>query len=128
MECLPRGAACQVGDHVLHGGEVGRRVIGADACLVVAENHVHDPMQAVLDSPMSAHDRGNESRRQGQRGNVVARLGGDLAVDLAKAFNHDDNGQAGPVVALTQPFDIVGNRDGLCLDTAVACHRLLPRG
>jgi hypothetical protein len=38
------------------------RVIGSDAAFVVAENHVHDPMQAVLDRPVAAHHRSKEMR------------------------------------------------------------------
>ena len=40
----------QVVGHVFDGGEISRSVIGSDAALVVAEDHVHDPMQAVLDA------------------------------------------------------------------------------
>src|SRR5215831_11903299 len=44
-----RGSPDQVEGHVLDGGEVGRGVIGADTAFVIAEHHVHDPMEAVLD-------------------------------------------------------------------------------
>jgi hypothetical protein len=33
---------------VLEGCEVGGRVIGSDAAFVVAEDHIHHPVQAVL--------------------------------------------------------------------------------
>jgi hypothetical protein len=42
---------------VFDGGEVGWGVIGADAALVVAESHIHDPVQAVLDHPMGSDSR-----------------------------------------------------------------------
>jgi hypothetical protein len=32
---------------VFDGGEVGWGVIGADAALVVAESHIHDPVQSL---------------------------------------------------------------------------------
>ena len=32
-------------------------MIGAHAALIVAEDHVHDPMEAILDTPMAAEDR-----------------------------------------------------------------------
>ena len=38
---------------VLEGGEVGGRIIRADAAFVVAEDHVHHPVQAVLHRPMA---------------------------------------------------------------------------
>src|ERR1019366_4457242 len=56
----------QVMGHVFDGGEIGRGVIGSDAALVVAEDHVHDPMQAVLDCPVAAHDRSEEGGQHDQ--------------------------------------------------------------
>ena len=52
--------------HVLDGGEVCWRVIGSDPALVIAENHVHDPVQAVFDRPMAAHNRPEERRYHDQ--------------------------------------------------------------
>ena len=49
--------ADQVEGHVLDGGEIGGGVISAHAALVVAEDHVHDPVEAVLDGPMCTNDR-----------------------------------------------------------------------
>ena len=51
------GFADEVVGHVFEGGEVRGGLIGADAAFVVAEEHVHDPVQAVLDRPMVADDR-----------------------------------------------------------------------
>src|SRR5208283_296132 len=51
----------QVMGHVFNGGEIGRGVIGPDAALVIAEDHVQDPMQTLLDRPVAAHDRSEES-------------------------------------------------------------------
>jgi hypothetical protein len=50
------GFSDQVVGHVLEGGEVGGRLIGADAAFVVAEDHVHHPVEAVLDRPVAADD------------------------------------------------------------------------
>ena len=50
---LSPGSPDWVEGHVFDGGEVGWGVIGADAALVVAESHIHDPVQAVLDHPMA---------------------------------------------------------------------------
>ena len=40
--------ANEVKRHVLDGGEIGGGMIGADTALVISEDHVHDPVQAVL--------------------------------------------------------------------------------
>src|SRR5438105_3028897 len=63
---LARGVSDEVVGHVLYGGEVGRGVIGADAALVVAEDHVHHPVETVLDRPVAADDRPQEAGQQGQ--------------------------------------------------------------
>lgn len=39
---------------MLDGGEVGWRVFGSDPALIVAKDHVHDPMKAVLDAPVAS--------------------------------------------------------------------------
>ena len=44
--------------HVLEGGEVGGRVIGSDAAFIVAEDHIHHPMQAVLEKSSLHFGRG----------------------------------------------------------------------
>ena len=36
---------------MLDGGEIGGGVIGADPAFVVAEDHIHHPVQAILDTP-----------------------------------------------------------------------------
>ena len=117
----------QVVGHVLDGGEVGRGVVGSDPALVIAEDHVHDPVQAVLDRPVAADDRTQQVRRQHQRGDVEACLPLDLSADLARAFDHDDGLQARPVVAFLQPGDIVDDGGGPGFDAAViAIDRLVP--
>lgn len=52
------------------GGEVCRGMIGSDPAFVVAENHVHDPMQTVLDRPVTSYDRSKKVRQHDQRGDV----------------------------------------------------------
>lgn len=53
---------------MFEGGEVGGRVIGSDAAFVVAEDHVHHPVQAVLDRPVTADDRPDLAGKPGKRG------------------------------------------------------------
>ena len=52
-----RSFSDQVVSHVFDGGEVGGGVFGADAAFVIAEDHVHDPVQTVFHRPMTADDR-----------------------------------------------------------------------
>src|ERR1700674_3810454 len=47
----------QVEGHVLESCEIGGGVIGADTAFVVAEDHVHHPVQAILDGPVAADNR-----------------------------------------------------------------------
>jgi hypothetical protein len=56
---LARGASDQdqVEGHVLDGGEVGGRVIGANAAFIVREIHVGDPVSAILDHPVGSDSR-----------------------------------------------------------------------
>ncbi len=104
---------------MLDGGEVGGGMFGSDAAFVVAEEHVHDPVQAVLDRPMASHDGAHAFSRQVQRGDVKARLTFDPAVDLAAGIDDDDAVQAGPGVALAQPAYVVDDGGGAGLDAAV---------
>ena len=63
---------------MLEGGEIGWRVLGADAAFVVAENHIHHPVQAVLDCPVAADDRSHLVRQPHQGGDVEAGFPLDL--------------------------------------------------
>ena len=99
--------------------EVGGRVIGAQAAFVVAEDHVHDPVQAVFDAPMIADDGAEAFGRQIERGDVEARISLALAVELAQAVQDDDAGEARPGVALAQPVNVVDHGGGARLEAAV---------
>ena len=104
---------------MLAGGEIGWGVVGPDSAFVVAKDHVHDPVQGVLDGPVGADHRADRGGQHRQRGDVEARLVGDLAVDFAPAFDHDNGVQARPLVARLQPVDVVDHRVVSGLDTAV---------
>src|SRR5271165_6195715 len=113
--------------HVLDGGEIGWRVIGSDPALVVTEDHVHDPMKAVLNCPVAAHDWPEESRHHDHRGDIKPCLLLGFSADLAAAFDHHDSVQTRPVVALLQPFDVGDDGGGSGLDAAmVAIDRRIP--
>ena len=124
---LAGGFTDQVVGHVLEGGEVGGSVLGSDAAFVVAEDHVHDPVEAVLDCPMTA-DHGSELACQPrQRGDVEARLPLDFVGDFARAIDHDNALQSRPIVALLEPRHIMDRGVGSGLDAAViAVDGLMP--
>ena len=52
--------------HVFDGGKISRRMIGPDTALVVAEEHVHHPVEAVLDGPVAAYGGSDEMRQHQQ--------------------------------------------------------------
>ena len=84
------------------GGKIGGRVAGADAAFVVAEDHIHDPVQAVLYRPMLANDGAKLLGGVGQGCDVEAGFGLGFGPGFARAFEHDDAVQPRPVVALAQ--------------------------
>lgn len=99
--------------------------IGSDTTPVVAEDHIHHPMQAVLDRPMTADDRPQKIGQQDQRRDVKPRLPLDLSAphaccrEFTDALDHDNAREAGPVVAFLQPGDVVDDGGGSGLDAAV---------
>src|SRR4051812_19383195 len=90
------------------------------------KTHVQDPVQAVLDGPVTADDRTQQVRQQHQRCEVEACLLLDFSGDLSRALNHDHRLEARPVVPFLQPGNIVDDSGGPGLDTAmIAVDRLI---
>jgi hypothetical protein len=54
---LARRAADQIVGDMPDDGEVGWGIFGPHSAFVVAESHVHDPVQTVLDAPVIAYRR-----------------------------------------------------------------------
>jgi hypothetical protein len=104
---LARGLAGEIVGDVPAGCEISWGVVGSDAAFIVAKDHVHDPVQGVLDGPVRSDHRADRGGQHHQRGDVEACLVGGLAVDFAPAFDHDNGFQAGPLVARLQPVDFV---------------------
>jgi hypothetical protein len=97
---LSRRLAVKVVGDVSASREIGRGVGGSDATFVVAEDHVHDPVQRVLDGPVRADHRTDSLRLERERGDIKARFVCYLARDFALAFHHDDALQARPFMSL----------------------------
>ena len=97
---------------MLQGGEVGGGVIGSEPASVVSEDHLHDPVQAVLHGPVVSDKGSHLAGRHAQRGDVEAGLMLDFAAEFAAAVDHDYAFQAGPSMAFLQPGDIVDDGDG----------------
>src|SRR5437879_13367922 len=101
-------------------------MIGANTAFVIAEDHIHHPVQAILYRPMAADDRPERMRQPHQGRYVKARLALDLVGDFARALDHDDALQSRPIVALLQPSEIMDCGVGYGLDaTLFAVHSLL---
>jgi hypothetical protein len=94
-------------------------VFGSDAAFIVAKDHVHHPMQAVLDGPVTSHDGAEAVGRQDQRCDAIARLVLGFAFDFTLAIDDGDAVQARPIMALALPGDIVDDGGGSGLDAAV---------
>src|ERR1035437_3382307 len=78
------GFSDQIEGHVSQRGEIGGGVVASDTAFVVAEYHVHHPVEAVFARPVAADDRPQLDRQPGQGGDVKARL----ALDFVSAFAH----------------------------------------
>jgi hypothetical protein len=111
---------------VLYGGEVGRGVVGAHPAFIIAEDHIHDPMQAIFDSPMISNDKAELRGQEQQRCDVEAGFLFRLSVNFSDALDDDDAVQPWPIVTFLEPCDIVDH--GCCpgLDASmIAIDRLV---
>ena len=71
---------------MLDGGKVGGCVLGSDPAFVVAKDHVHDPVEAVLDRPVAPHNRSQLVGWEHERGEVEAGFLLDPACGLPGAM------------------------------------------
>jgi hypothetical protein len=69
-----RRSSDEIECHLLDRRQIGGRMIGPDAALVVSEDHVSHPMQVVLDGPMTADDRAHEVGEKKRRSDAEAHL------------------------------------------------------
>ena len=79
-------------------GEVHGCLAFADAGGVVAEGHIHHPMEGIFDRPMAADGMQQPLRVWRQRGDVIAGFGGGSVLDDTDGFDAQDRGKASPAV------------------------------
>jgi hypothetical protein len=104
---------------MLDGVETGGYVIGSHPAFIVSEGHIDDPVQAVLDRPMTAHDQSNGRRWQAEGGDMQTRLFRNDTGDFSDVVDHDNVLQSWPGMPFLEPSDVVDH--GRCprLDAAV---------
>ncbi len=97
----------------------------AEPGLVVLEDDVECPVQAVFDGPVAAHGLASAFGGQESRGDVVARLEAASVTELGARGDADQAGDCGETklpgeaTVAGEPGDVVGDRDGSFLDAAV---------
>lgn len=69
---------------------------GADAALVLPEDHVQDPVQGILDAPVAAHTPQQGPCIRQQAGNAVTGLRSDPILLPPLRLDHDQVVQVGP--------------------------------
>ena len=77
---------------------------GADAAFVIAEHHIHDPVETVFHGPMAAYDGPKRSGLQLQRRNAEPGFAFDFAGGFALAFDHGQGLEAAPATLVWLPF------------------------
>lgn len=80
---------------VFDDGHILRPVEAAQAGEIVVEDDIENPVQPVLNAPMSAHGGGECFGVERCRGQVISPLLGERAVALAPGFDQADHGQMG---------------------------------
>jgi hypothetical protein len=94
-------------------------MIGSHTAFVITEDHVHNPMQAVFNRPMAAHDRAHESCRAHRGGDIKPCLLFGFSADLTAALDDDDGFQSWPAMSLLQPLDVMDDSGCSGLDAAM---------
>jgi len=94
---------------VFDGGEVGGGIFLSDAVFIVSEDHVQDPMGAVLNAPVIADCRGDDLCVGGERRDKEASFRGCFIGGFALGGNGDNASEAFPGVAFREPFDVLGD-------------------
>jgi hypothetical protein len=91
------------------------RLTGTGAHLIVDEDDIHAPIQAVLHGPMSAYGAGDALGIRRQAADIEAPLKGRLAVDAAFRFDHRKGFQIGPLLGFGQAIQLLLNWVSMCM-------------
>jgi hypothetical protein len=70
---LAYGLSGEIVGDVPAGCEIGWGIVGSDVALVVAKDHVHNPVQGILDGPVRSDRRAGHNGQHHQRDDVEAR-------------------------------------------------------
>ena len=106
---LGRVSLQEIEDQMTQDGEVLGGVSGADPAPIFAEADIQRPMQRVLDGPVATHGAGEGGRVGPDTTEIEAPLGGELALILARAFDHPNRAQVSPLVVSREPGNFFGD-------------------
>ncbi len=89
---------CDVEGEASHQGEVLGSVVLSVSLSVLVHGHVEDPVEAVFDGPMGAHDMLEAVGRERGAHDAVAGFGFGLPWGFARCLDLAEGGQAGPAM------------------------------
>jgi hypothetical protein len=107
-------------------GHVFGAVAGSEARLVLVEDDVEDPVEAIFDPPMAAHGVGGGFGGEGGGGDIVSGVEAAVILEFGTRRDLDDGGDggqaqfAGEAPVAIEPLDLADDGDGALLDAAVA--------
>ena len=109
------------------GGEAFRSVQRSIPHSILAHDDVQNPVEAILDPPVVARELQQPLRRNLRAHDVVADGPLRPALQLADGLDPADGLEAGPIMPVLQPADIVRDRRDTRFDAPVPAVNLLTR-
>jgi hypothetical protein len=100
-------------------GEVMGGIVSAGAHLIVVEDDIHAPVEAILDMPVLSNGGGEARGIWREAGDIEASFGGGLALDGAGGFDHGEGFQAGPAFGAVQTVELVEGVSAAMFDAPV---------
>ena len=104
---------------VADGGHVLGAMAGAEPAEVFVEDHIEDPVQAVLDVPVRADGAGKQHGIQRDGAEMEAPLDAGLAAALGLGLDHGGGLQTGKAAIGLQEGDVVADGMAAHLDATV---------
>lgn len=87
-------------------GKVLRSIVLANPGFIFPEGNIQDPVEAVLNAPVSAHRFGQLFYLASEAAYVIAGFHTDLAVYIALSLDHDNGAEILPERLVRQPLNI----------------------